>query len=64
MRVAVLGAGITGVTTTYSLLERDLEVTVFDRNRYAAMETSFANAQGGNGCSDAGSLRLPGVSQC
>jgi D-amino-acid dehydrogenase len=43
MRVAVLGAGITGVTTTYSLLERDLEVTVFDRNRYAAMETSFAN---------------------
>lgn len=42
-RVAVLGAGITGITTAHSLLERGLDVTVFDRNRYAAMETSFAN---------------------
>ena len=40
---AVLGAGITGVTTAYSLLKRGHEVTVFDRQRYAAMETSFAN---------------------
>ncbi len=41
--VAVIGAGITGITTCASLLERGFEVTVFDRNRYAAMETSFAN---------------------
>lgn len=42
-RIAVVGAGITGITTAYSLLNRGFEVTVFDRNRYAAMETSFAN---------------------
>lgn len=42
-RIAVIGAGITGITTAYSLLNRGFDVTVFDRNRYAAMETSFAN---------------------
>jgi len=42
-QIAVIGAGITGITTAYALLERGFEVTVFDRNRYAAMETSFAN---------------------
>lgn len=41
--IAVIGAGITGVTTAWSLLGRGHEVTLFDRNRYAAMETSFAN---------------------
>ena len=41
--IAVLGAGITGITTAYALLERGFEVTVLDRNRYAAMDTSFAN---------------------
>ena len=41
--IAVLGAGITGITTAYALLERGFKVTVVDRNRYAAMETSFAN---------------------
>ena len=40
--IAVLGAGITGVTTAYSLSQRGYEVTVFDRQRYAAMQTSFA----------------------
>jgi len=42
-RIAVLGAGITGVTTAYSLTKRGYDVTVYDRQRYAAMETSFAN---------------------
>ena len=42
-RIAVIGAGITGVTTCYSLLQRGYNVTVFDENRYAAMQTSFAN---------------------
>src|SRR4051794_8149694 len=41
--IAVIGAGITGVTTAYALAEKGYTVTVFDRQRYAAMETSFAN---------------------
>jgi len=41
--IAVLGAGITGVTTAYSLHQRGFDVTVFDRQRYAGMETSYAN---------------------
>src|ERR1700753_920691 len=41
--IAVIGAGITGVTTAYALLERGYQVTIFDRHRYAAMETSYAN---------------------
>lgn len=41
--IAVVGAGITGVTTAYALLNRGYSVTVFDKNRYAAMQTSFAN---------------------
>jgi D-amino-acid dehydrogenase len=41
--VAVIGAGVTGLTTAYELLDRGFDVTVFDRHRYAAMETSFAN---------------------
>lgn len=39
----MIGAGITGVTTAYALLERGVDVTVFDKNRYAGMETSYAN---------------------
>ncbi|HRO10064.1 D-amino acid dehydrogenase [Amaricoccus sp.] len=42
-QIAVIGAGVTGLTTAYELLDRGFEVTVFDRHRYAAMETSFAN---------------------
>jgi D-amino-acid dehydrogenase len=41
--IAIIGAGITGVTTAYALLDRGYRVTVFERQRYAAMETSFAN---------------------
>jgi D-amino-acid dehydrogenase len=41
--IAIIGAGVTGVTTAYKLLARGLDVTVFDRQPYAAMETSFAN---------------------
>ena len=41
--IAILGAGITGVTTAFQLQQRGFDVTVFDRNRYPAMETSFAN---------------------
>ena len=41
--IAVIGAGITGITTAYALLKRGLRVTLLDRQRTAAMETSFAN---------------------
>lgn len=42
-RIAVIGAGIAGVCAASSLMDRGYAVTVFDRNRYAAMQTSFAN---------------------
>ncbi|WP_219117912.1 D-amino acid dehydrogenase [Janthinobacterium sp. UMAB-56] len=42
-RVAVLGGGITGVTTAYALVQRGVDVTLIERHRYAAMETSYAN---------------------
>lgn len=42
-KIAVIGAGITGVSTASSLMDRGHDVTLFDRNRYAAMQTSFAN---------------------
>ncbi|MBY6070031.1 D-amino acid dehydrogenase [Marinobacter salsuginis] len=42
-RIAVIGGGITGITTAYTLAKRGLDVTVYEKHRYAAMETSFAN---------------------
>lgn len=41
--IAVIGGGITGVTAAYALARRGLPVTLFERHRYPAMETSFAN---------------------
>ena len=39
----IVGGGITGVTTAYALARHGHRVTLLERNRYAAMETSFAN---------------------
>jgi D-amino-acid dehydrogenase len=43
VKIAVIGGGITGVTTAYALSQRGFDVTLFERHRYPAMETSFAN---------------------
>ena len=43
MRVAVLGAGVTGITAAYYLDQQGFDVTVIDRQPLAAEETSFAN---------------------
>ncbi len=42
-RIAIIGAGITGVTSAYVLSKLGYHVTVYDRQRYPAMETSYAN---------------------
>lgn len=43
MHVTVLGAGVTGVTTAWSLLQAGFQVSVLDRRPGPAQETSFAN---------------------
>lgn len=42
-KIAVIGAGITGVTTAYELSLLGYDVTVIDKHLFPAMETSFAN---------------------
>ncbi len=44
MKIAIIGAGIIGVTTAYELAADGHEVHVFERRNSACEETSFANA--------------------
>jgi D-amino-acid dehydrogenase len=44
MKIAVLGAGVIGVTSAWYLRQAGHEVVVIDRQAGPAMETSFANA--------------------
>ncbi|MFI5141646.1 MAG: FAD-dependent oxidoreductase, partial [Bacteroidia bacterium] len=42
-KVAVVGAGISGIMSAYYLAKKGHNVTVYDSERYPAMKTSFAN---------------------
>jgi glycine/D-amino acid oxidase-like deaminating enzyme len=42
MKIAIVGAGIVGVTTAYELAADGHAVTVFDRHNAAAIQDSFA----------------------
>ena len=42
-KVAIIGAGIAGTTTAYSLAKNGMDVTLIDSRRYPAMATSYAN---------------------
>ncbi len=42
-KVAIIGAGITGVVSAYYLARSGYTVTVFDQESYPAMRTSYAN---------------------
>jgi D-amino-acid dehydrogenase len=44
LRVAIVGAGIVGVTTAYELARDGHEVIVYEQHSSVAAETSFANA--------------------
>lgn len=44
MHVAIIGAGLAGLTTAYALERRGLKVTVVDRREGPGLETSFGNA--------------------
>src|SRR6056300_1113660 len=44
MQVLILGAGVVGVTSAWSLAKSGHQVTVIDRQVDVALETSYANA--------------------
>ena len=44
MKIAIIGAGIIGITTAYELALDGHQVTVVERRGAAAEEASFANA--------------------
>ncbi|MDO8248635.1 MAG: D-amino acid dehydrogenase [Rhodoferax sp.] len=61
MKIAVIGAGIIGVTTAYELACDGHEVTVLERRGAAAEEASFANA-GIVAVGDVAAWAAPGMS--
>ena len=43
MKIAVIGAGIAGLTAAYYLAKNKNEVTIFEKEPYVAMKSSYAN---------------------
>ena len=43
MKIAVIGAGIAGLTAAYYLAKNKHEITIFEKEPYAAMKSSYAN---------------------
>ena len=43
MKIAIIGAGISGVTTAYFLSKHNFDITLIEGRRYPAMATSYAN---------------------
>ena len=43
MKIAVIGAGITGITSAYYLALKGFDVNIIDYRKYPAMATSYAN---------------------
>ena len=43
MKIAVVGAGIAGITSAYYLSKQGYQVDAFEQESYPAMRTSFAN---------------------
>ena len=43
IKVSVIGAGISGITTAYFLARAGHEVVIYDKRKYPAMATSYAN---------------------
>jgi D-amino-acid dehydrogenase len=43
--IAVIGGGITGVTTAYALAKHGFAVSLFEKNHCAAKETSYSNGR-------------------
>ena len=43
MKIAIVGAGIAGLTSAYYLAKEGFEVVVFDSDRHPAMKCSYAN---------------------
>ena len=60
MRICVLGAGITGLSTAYQLLKHGFQVSVIDKEAAPALGASYANG-GQLSLSNAIPLAYPGV---
>ena len=41
--IAIIGAGVTGVTTAFVLCQLGYKVTVFEKQKYPSIMTSYAN---------------------
>jgi len=43
MKIAIIGAGIAGITAAYYLSKKGFEITIFEKEPYPAMKSSYAN---------------------